>query len=31
MNVRYVPTIDLAHVGFKNYYALFTFVGTVHE
>lgn len=31
MNIRYVAIIDLAHVGFKNYFALFTFVGTVHE
>lgn len=31
MNIKYVPIIDVADVGFKNYFALFTFVGTVHE
>lgn len=31
MNVKYVPIVDVAHVGFKNYFALFTFIGTVHE
>lgn len=31
MNIKYAPINDVACMGFKNYFALFTFVGTVHE
>lgn len=31
MNIKYVPINGVADVGFKNYFALVTFVGTVHE
>lgn len=31
MNIKYVPINDVAYVGSKNYFVLFTFVGRVHE
>lgn len=31
MNMKYMPINNVADIGFKNYFALFTFVGTVHE
>lgn len=31
MNIKYVPINDVADLGFKNYFALFTFVRTVCE
>lgn len=31
MNIKYVPINDVADMGFKNYFALFTSVRMVHE
>lgn len=31
MNIKHVPINDVADMGFKNYFALCTFVRTVHE
>lgn len=31
MNIKYVPNNDIAYMGFKNCFALFTFVGMAYE